>query len=90
MKTLLFVGYISTFGADAASTHAALAAGGREMMLTQSPWANDAILAGMASGSWPVISALSKRHPRWAFVMGASIASLHTWAAIHNVQAARR
>ncbi len=88
MKTLLFM-YAMSCGADAISTHAALAAGGREAMLTQSSAVNTSVIAAETVGSIVAMKRLNETHPRLARVMVIGGMAFRSYVAVHNFQVAR-
>lgn len=91
MDKLALVAYLSLFGADAASTHAALAQGpqaGHEVMLTQSGPINDVIIMGEAAAFYWVTHRIERPWLRWTVSL--SIASLHGLGAAHNIREMRK
>lgn len=89
MKGLLLAAWIGGCGADAASTHVALTRGAHELILTQSPLGNDAIIAGQAVyGAW-ALERLYRRHPKLAIVVGISAGVFRASIATRNLRAAR-
>lgn len=85
MNGLLFAGYVSLFAADGATTHAALRQGNVvELNMTQSPAANDALVAAQAAGLWLATQRIRNPWARWSIRLG--VAALHGAAAVHNAR----
>lgn len=86
MKTLLFLAWIGSCSADATTTHLALNRGAHEVVISQSPIADDAILGGLGIAGGLGARKLYQKHPKLAILITAVGVSIHTWAAIHNSQ----
>jgi hypothetical protein len=90
MGKLLFCGWLA-FGADATTTHIGLVAGQtRELILTQSPWTNDAILGGEAIAWTWGLRKLARTHPRAARLVGWSMVAARGIIVAHNVGELRK
>jgi hypothetical protein len=85
----MFVVWISGFGADAASTHRALRAGGEDVLLSQNPWINHALVGAEAGGGAWALHRLLQRHRRLAIGLGLSLGALRAGIAVHNLHTAR-
>jgi hypothetical protein len=82
--------WLAAFGADAATTHIAMRAGAQELILTQRPIANDAILAGEAVlGGW-LLHRLDRQHPKVARALTSIGIGMHGAAAVSNVRVTNR
>lgn len=88
MKTLLLV-YALTCGADAASTHHALASGAKETVLSQSSAVNTSIIAAQTAGTVALFYRLNQRHPKLAKFMVVGSIVFRGWAAGHNLSVAK-
>lgn len=86
MHKLMLVLWLGGVGADAVSTHIALNRGGREIILTQSPIVNDAIIGGQAVGIAWGLEKLYKDHPKWAVGIGIVGGSLRATIAARNLR----
>jgi hypothetical protein len=85
----LLAAWLAAFGADAATTHLAMQAGARELVLTQRPAANVAIIAGEAAiGAW-LVHRLDRQHPAAARVLTVIGIGVHSTAAVSNLRVAR-
>lgn len=78
--------WLTTFGADAATTHVVLQQGtGREYLIpTQNPFAIDAVIAGEAGIGYWALKKLRTRHPKLATALTIAVVGIHGAAAIHN------
>lgn len=88
MNAIALAAYLALFGADAATTHQAIARGGHEMFLTQSSALNDVLMAGQASALWWATGKIHRPALRWTLRL--AIAGAHGAAAAHNLQTLRR
>jgi hypothetical protein len=90
MNALLAL-WLAAHSADATTTHLALSRGGieRNPFYTQSPWTNDAIMAGEAVGMTLLAKKLAPSHPRWTKAAVVGGIALSGYAAMHNVQTLR-
>lgn len=90
MKELLFA-LNAVLAADAASTHAVLARGGREVMMpSQNPYVIHGLVAGQAVGlTWGLRQA-ERSHPKGARIVGWTIVALRAAVVVHNVNQLRR
>lgn len=85
MPGLLLAGWLTAFGADAFSTHAALNRGAHELVLTQNPWTNDALIGAQAVGGALILNHLWRRgHKKTVVVVTLAGIGLRSAAAIHN------
>lgn len=88
MKELALGVYLACFAADGITTHQGFALTKyptvtvREIYMTSSPAANDAILAAQAGGLLWATGKLKNPYAKWGVRFG--IASLHAYAAVHN------
>lgn len=83
-KGVILGAFLAGGVADASSTCAALARGGREVVLTQSCRANTAIIgAEMAAGSYG-LSKLYQTHPKLAVGIGIVAGAFRIGVAAHN------
>ncbi len=89
MKTAILLMLLSSCGADAATTHYGLTHGAREVIFTQSPYVNDAIVGAQAAAAIWAFRALSTTHPKLAMVLTVTVSSIRFTAAVHNWQAMR-
>ena len=85
MKTILLALLLS-HGADAASSHVAMARGGHELVLTQNSGVNAALLAGTAVTSALAFKELRKSHPRWAWGLIVADVAVHSVATAYNAR----
>jgi len=71
---------------DAATTHYALSTGKfQEQILSQSPWTDDAIIAGEATAMDLSILVVKRRHPKWALALLVVGVSIRGYAVAHNL-----
>jgi hypothetical protein len=89
MKALILIAWIGGCGADAASTHYALARGGHEAVLTQNRYVNTAIIGSAAAVGAYGSTRWAKRHPRAAALLSVGVAGLRIGIAARNVRAVR-
>lgn len=95
MNELALSLYLTLFAADGASTHQAFnfcaqrqTCTTHERFMTQSPVANEAILAGEASALWWATNKIKRPALKWTVRLG--IAGIHGYAAAHNWQAIQK
>lgn len=83
--------FLAGCGADATSTHLALATGRvHEVVLTQNPWVDDGLVAGEAAlGAWAFERRLRSRHPRLATTLELSLGAFRFGLAVRNVRQGR-
>jgi len=84
---ILLGAWLSACSADATTTHIALNHGAREVLLTQNPWINDGIVAGVALSGVGINHVLRREgHPRMAIVTMLAITAMRSAVAIHNAR----
>lgn len=86
IPTWLMIGYLLASGADAVTTHIGLNRGAHELVLTQSPAANYAIIAGAAAGTVLLSRCLVKRRPRLAKGLLITAMSVRIAATTNNIR----
>jgi xanthine/uracil permease len=75
---------------DSFTTHLALAAPNtHEAVLTQNPWVNDAILAGIGSAQILAMAHTHGRKRRIAILVGVATGALHVYIANRNLNTLR-
>lgn len=89
MKGILLASWIAAYGADAATTHHALNHGAREVVLTQNPWANDAIIGGQAIACWYLTRRFENGHPRLIKGLRIATVAVRGYVAVHNARQVR-
>jgi len=84
MKTLMVIAWLTGGVADSQSTCAALARGGREVILTQSCSVNTLIISGeMAAGTYG-LNKLYAKHPKLAVGIGIAAGAFRVGIAARN------
>lgn len=86
MHKLMLIVWLGGVGSDAVSTHIAMARGGRELVLTQSPIANDVIITSQAVGGAVLLDRLYQHHPKIAVTLGIVGGVLRGGIAAHNLR----
>ena len=87
----ILTAYITSFAADAATTHVALSKGAVEVVLpTQNPFMIDGIVAGQAVAGYMLINHLYKDHPKLAIAIAVGVTAAHGYAALHNIHVTRQ
>lgn len=91
MKTLLF-GVWLTLGADASTTHYALATQqGTEVVIpSQNPYVIDAIVVGEATAATLELQLHKHRHPKVAKILGWTIIGIRAAVVVHNITELRK
>lgn len=82
----LMIGYLAVSATDAVTTHVGLNMGARELVLTQSPAMNYAIIGGTTIGTAVLTHKLSKRHPRMAKTMLIAAMCVRAAATANNIR----
>ena len=86
MPAWILAGYLASCGADAASTHLALSRGAHELVLTQSPIANDVVLGAQAAGVSYLTVRLARTHPKIARGLLIASTAIRVAIVVRNVR----
>lgn len=89
IKGLLFVGWLAACSGDAVSTHQALVKGAHEVLLTQNPWVNDALLGGAGVAGAEMTRRHYTKHKTLVTVLGIAGIAWHAFLTMHNLQVVR-
>lgn len=88
MTAIALALYLGGFAGDAITTRLALGQGGREVLLTQSPLANDVLIASQATALYLVTRKIQRPRLRWTVRL--IVAGVHGAAMVHNLRQVRR